>query len=177
MDLIYQHPISEGQIYQCGAMEIPGIAKTLNTHGYIHCPVVVEGLVSLKFTIIALTSKGFQPQIGTATEGSDLEVIYMPFADKEDQSNDKILQIEKMITSGAEKMAKAVEQGQKVLSTCWAGINRSSLLTAYIIKKLDTDRLPIPPLSSQEIINSIRLQRSKRCLNNKLFESIILRGF
>ncbi len=66
-------------------------SKNYNTHGYIHCPAVVESLVSLKFTIIALTSKGFQPQIGTATKGSDLEVIYIPFADKEDQSSDKIL--------------------------------------------------------------------------------------
>ena len=170
MDLIYQHT-SNGEIYQCGAMEIPGIAKTLNTHGYIHCPIVVEGLRHLGFSIIALTSKGFQPDIGTATAGSGLEVIHIPFADKEDQSKDKIIQIEKMITSAAKKMADAIEQGQKVLSTCWAGINRSSLLTAHTIKKLDDS------LGQQQIIDMIRLRRSSRCLNNKLFESIILNGF
>ena len=177
MDLIYQHPTAKGEIYQCGAMEIPGIAKTLNTHGYIHCPVVVEGLTNAGFSIIALTSKGFQPQIGTATAGSSLDVIYIPFADDENLDNDEIIRVEKLITSTADRMAKAVEQGQKVLSTCWAGINRSSLLTSYIIKALDGEASSHTPSSSQEIINMIRTRRSARCLNNKLFERIVLRGF
>jgi len=168
LDLIYQHPTSGGGIYQCGALEIPGIAKTLNTHGYIHCPVVVDGLKDLGFSIIALTSKGFQPQIETATAGSGLEVLHIPFADDEKLTSDEIAKVKKKVTSAADKMTKAVEQGQKVLSTCWAGINRSSLLTAYIIKNLDGS------IDPQEIINTIRTQRSARCLNNKLFVLIIL---
>ncbi len=59
-----------------------------------------------------------------------------------------------MIMAASSKMAKAVEQGQKVLSTCWAGINRSSLLTAYIIKNLNSG-----PLNSKEIIRT--LERSE----------------
>jgi len=199
MDLIYTHPVSKwtlperppkdfagGEIWQCGAMEIPGIAKSINTLGYIHCPISVDGLRQLGFSIIALTAKGFQPRIETATAGTGLEVISIPFADREDLNSAKLAQLEKMITSAADKMARAVEQGKKVLSTCWGGINRSSLLTAYIIKDLikNLDKTSLDPetiagltLSPQEIINMLRTQRSERCLNNRLFERIILQGF
>jgi len=171
LDLIYEHSISKGKIYQCGALEIPGVAKTLNIIGYIHSPIVIEGLNHANISIIALTAKSFQPRL----EGFNVDVIHIPFSDKADLSDSKIAKIERMITSAAYKMAKAVEQGQNVLSTCWGGLNRSSLLTACIIKNLEA--WGNGQLNPQEVIRKIKTQRSERCLNNKLFEKIVINGF
>jgi len=171
LDLIYKHPVSGGEIYQSGAMEIPGIAKSLNTHGYIHCEYVVEGLEKFGIDILALTAKGFQPAVELGkTDTSTLEVIHIPFADDQDMPDHKVAQMEKMIESASEKLKQAVERGQKVLSTCWAGINRSSLLTAFTLLKLTND-------NPQAIIKLIRTQRAKNCLNNVLFERIVIHGF
>jgi hypothetical protein len=171
MDLIYKHATSGGEIWQCGAMEIPGVARSFNKLAYIHCPYVVEGMAPLKFTILALTAKGFQPQIETATAGSGLEVLHLPFADKPNLDPGEIIRVRDMILPAAEKMAKTVEQGQKVLSTCWGGINRSSLLTAFVLKNLDQT------LNSEAgghfIVSLLRGQRAAHCLNNKLFKKIV----
>jgi len=175
MDLIYKCQYSGGEIWQCGAMEIPGVARSFNKLGYIHCPYVVEGLIPLGFSIIALTAKRFQPQIETATTETKLEVLHLPFADTAELSQEEIVRIQGMILPAAEKMAKAVEQGEKVLSTCWGGINRSSLLTAYIIKSLDGSLNSTQ--GGQWIINLLRSQRAAHCLNNSLFQKIVLQGF
>jgi len=171
MDLIYQHS-SGGEIHQSGAMEIPGIAKSLNVRGYIHAPYTVKGLVDLGFSILVLTGAGFQPAVEKGNDANaSIEVIHIPFHDKEDLSDHQIAHIEKLILPTATKLANAVTNGKKVLSTCWAGVNRSSLLTAFTLKQL------LPDTSGRDIIQLIRKQRSDRCLNNKLFERIVDYGF
>lgn len=169
--LIYKHPSSGGELHQSGAMEIPGIARTLNTHGYIHCEEVVKGLEAHDFSILVLTAGGFQPAIELGkSDDSDLRVIHLPFADDENMSDHDVAKVEKMIRTTSFDLARAIENGQKVLSTCWAGINRSSLLTAFTLRDLTT-------MATQDIIDLIRSQRSDRCLNNTLFERIVLYDF
>ena len=171
MDLIYKHD-SNGELHQSGAMEIPGIAKSLNVRGYIHAPFTVKGLVDLGFSTLVLTGAGFQPAIERGNDDElQLEVIHIPFHDKEDLEDHRIARIEKMILPTAKKLADQIRQGNKVLSTCWAGVNRSSLLTAFTLKEL------LPDADGRDVVSMIRQNRSERCLNNKLFEQIVIHGF
>lgn len=171
LDLIYRHPASGGELYQSGAMEIPCVSKTLNTHGFIHCEEVVKGLEAQGFSMLVLTAKGFQPAIELGkSEDSTLQVIHIPFADDKEMPDHEIAVMEKMIRKTADTAAREIEGGGRVLSTCWAGVNRSSLLTAFILRDLTT-------MPTQAIIDLIRSKRSKGCLNNDLFERIVLHDF
>ena len=172
MDIIYQNSFyrdgkyHNGELYQSGAMEIPGVAKSLNTRNYIHCPIVVEGLLAQGITMIALTAHGFQPQIKTAIAGTSLEVLHIPFHDRKLEGQE-IDDAKIKVLGAAQKMADAIAEGRKVLSTCWAGINRSSLLTAHTLMLLE------PQWSTEEIITLIRTRRSENCLNNALFKQVV----
>jgi len=173
MDLIYTHPYSGGRIYQCGAREIPGTDEDTFRIDLYDADAIIAGLDEACISILALTAKGYQPQL----DSPYLDVIHIPFDDRILLEDWKIAQIEKMVKRAAKKMAKAVEGGEYVLSTCRGGINRSSLLTAYIIKELNKTLEPEHQLAPQQIIDLIRERRDERCLHNELFEIIVLHGF
>lgn len=172
MDLIYTHPMSGGQIYQCGAREIPGTDEVTFRIDLYDTDAMIAGLDEEDISILALTAKGYQPQFDSPHPY--LEVIHIPFQDRMLLEDWKIAQIKKMIKRAAKKMGAAVERGEKVLSTCRGGINRSSLLTAYIIKWVEDRGDWSGKLTPQQIIQLIRSMRDEDCLHNELFEAIIL---
>jgi hypothetical protein len=174
VDLIYTHPISGGQIYQCGAREIPGNDESFRIDHY-DADAIIAALDEENISILALTAKGYQPRFDSPHPY--LDVIHIPFQDRVLLEEWKIAQIETMVKRAAKKMGAAVERGERVLSTCRGGINRSSLLTAFIIKWVEDRGSWDGRLTSQQIIHMIRRMRDGRCLGNELFEAIVLHGF
>jgi protein-tyrosine phosphatase len=169
MHIIYNHS-SGGQILQSGALEIPGISQSYKDKGYIHTPIVAKALKEKNISMVALTAGDFQvPLNKDQPEGLAFDVLHIPFADSQTLTSEELEQIKGMVLPSAAKMAEAVRQGRKVLSTCWAGINRSSLLTIHTLKLLE------PGLTTVDIVLLIRKQRYVNCLNNVVFQDIVYR--
>jgi len=169
MHTVYKHS-SGGQILQSGAMEIPGMKKTYKVKGYVHTPIVAKALKDYNISMVALTSDGFQVPIDQdQPAGLEFDVLHIPFADSQTLTSEEMIRIRGLILPAAQKMADAVRSGQKVLSTCTAGINRSSLLTVHTIKLLE------PHLTPVEIVLQIRKNRFTSCLNNVLFQDVVYR--
>lgn len=169
MHTIYKHP-SGGQILQSGAMEIPGMKQTYKKIGYVHTPIVAEALHEQGISMVALTARGFQVPLDRGQpDGLTFDVLHIPFADSQELTPKEMEQIRDMVLPAAKTMADAVREGRKVLSTCWGGINRSSLLTVHILKELD------PGLTPVQIVLLLRKQRHVTCLNNVLFQDVVYR--
>lgn len=168
---IYTHPNSGGEIHQSGALQIPGMKYTYNTKGFVHTPYIAKALKEHDISMVALTAADFQvPLHRDQPEGFEFDVLHIPFDDSQTLLDDELETIKAMVIPAAKKMAAAVKEGRKVLSTCWAGINRSSLLTAHTMKLLDLDLTPL------DIVRQIRDSRYRECLNNIVFQDIVFRG-
>lgn len=169
MNIIYKHP-SGGQILQSGAMEIPGMRQTYKTKGYVHTPIVAEALRQEGISLVALTAMDFQvPLDQDQPTGLEFDVLHLPFEDSQTLSTIEIESIRQIVIPAAKTMASAVLEGRKVLSTCWGGINRSSLLTIHTLKNLE------PQMSSVEMVMLLRKERHTSCLNNVIFQDIVFR--
>lgn len=169
MHTIYKHP-SGGEILQSGAMEIPGMKQSHKIKGYMHTPIVARALQEHGISIVALTASGFQvPLHKDQPDDMTFDVLHIPFADSQTLTPKQIEQVRDMVLPAAKKMADAVREGRKVLSTCWAGINRSSLLTVHTLKQID------PQLTPVEMVLMLRKARHVTCLNNVLFQDVVYR--
>jgi len=169
MHTIYKHP-SGGQILQSGALEIPGMKQTYKVKGYVHTPIVARALREQGISMVALTARGFQvPLDKDQPDGLTFDVLHIPFADSQELTPKELEQVRDMVLPAAKTMADAVREGRKVLSTCWAGINRSSLLTVHTLKQLDPQLTPI------QIVKMLRKKRHVTCLNNIVFQDIVYR--
>jgi hypothetical protein len=169
MHTVYEHP-SGGQVLQSGAMEIPGMKKSYKQKGYMHTPIVAKALRKHDISIVALTAKGFQvPLHKDQPKGLEFDVLRIPFADSQTLTSKEMEQIRDMILPSAATMANAVREGRKVLSTCWGGINRSSLLTIHTLKLLE------PRFSPVQMVLMLRKKRHITCLNNVMFQDIVYR--
>jgi len=115
----------------------------LHKNGYTH--------VVLCSTDYQLPSKDFP----------GVNVIHCPF---EDNSNIMGGNTMALVFATAKLVAEAHKAGGKILVTCYAGINRSALITALALRVLGH--------SAFFAIESIRSNRNKRCLENKVFERI-----
>ena len=74
----------------------------------------------------------------------------------------------KILEAIASSVRQELYKGKKGLITCFAGLNRSGLMTGIILKKMG--------LSGKEAVRVIREMRSSRCLSNKSFEEFLLYG-
>jgi len=169
MHIIYKHP-SGGQILQSGALEIPGMKHSYKTKGYVHTPIVAEALKEKGISMVALTAGDFQvPLDRDQPAGLEFGVLHIPFADSQTLTTEEMDRIRDMVLPAAEMMAEAVSSGRKVLSTCWAGINRSSLLTIHTLKRLGVQQTPV------QMVLMLRKNRHVTCLNNVLFQDVVYR--
>jgi protein-tyrosine phosphatase len=178
LDLIYTHP-SGGKIYQCGAGQIPGTPDPWHYrwHKPGHHPDdvrqgihdnILQALSGYQITTLVLAGE-YQPIL----EGPELEVINTPFDDSFDMTPSTVSELLKAIKPIALQMAEKIVTGETLLSTCWAGKNRSSLLTGLALKKLRNPEGKLL-MRGQEIIDLIRKKRSATCLCNPVFHDLVL---
>lgn len=167
---IYTYKPSGGSILQSAFRAIPGIAQTFKEKGYIHTPIVAQALKDREISMVALTAKDLQVPLNQDQPPElTFDVLHLPFDDDQNLSDHQMEKVRLLILAGAQKMADAVKEGRHVLSTCAAGINRSSLLTIHTIKLLQPDLNPV------QIVNQIRNNRDRSCLNNVLFQDVVFR--
>jgi len=144
MSIIYIHP-SGGKLHQAGMVEIPTI---LNKH-----PI----------KLLILTAQEFQPR----NLFTHVDKILIPLNDSQQLSMGEIINTLKLVAGASKTAADYLKNGKDVLSTCAAGLNRSSLASAYILRETT-------PLPCNEIISLIRKNRHSAALSNQLFVKLIL---
>lgn len=141
-NLIYTHD-SGGKIYQGGKKDIRSAIEYSDLDA------------------IVFAAYEFQPKI----RASRIIPIYAPLDDNFDPSPEDAKYTIKTANEAAEKVAKLVRQGKKVLVSCQAGWNRSGIITALSIKKLTNYK-------GNEIITLIKLNR-RFALSNPAFQTFI----
>lgn len=99
--------------------------------------------------VVVLCTKNYQPP---RNEFEGVEVIRSPISDSERLSRGRI----RLALRTSEKMADAIKDGKTVLSTCRAGMNRSSLHSALTMLRLGEE--------PEEIIEKIRKARGPYAL-------------
>ena len=93
-------------------------------------PPVGRGLLRLGFRCLVLAAEEYQPSKKFFPR---VAVRYAPMDDHSNQLTEKEWN---MIFSAATDCANAVVNRQKTLITCWAGINRSGIITAVTVMLL-----------------------------------------
>jgi hypothetical protein len=147
MSLIYRHP-SGGTIHQCGAMEIP---LKLNL---------------LPFALVVLSAKEYQPKGKMPRILLATPRLYVPLNDSSRLKGRELKDTVHFADQAAKAVTKEILRGKNALVTCWAGLNRSGLISGLAIKKLSG--LPGP-----EVTFLIRKRRSQAALFNPLFAKIV----
>lgn len=90
-----------------------------------------DTLASLGYDLVVLCAVDYQPP---ARRFTGVDVWHIPF---EDDSNTPMPRpVLKSVFAAADKVVERIRQGDKVLVTCWAGINRSGLVSAISLHKL-----------------------------------------
>lgn len=147
MSFIYRHP-SGGTLHQCGAMEIP---LKLNL---------------LPFALVVLSAKEYQPKQKMPRSLLETPRLYVPLNDSSRLKGKELKSTIHYADQAAKEVARAILRGKNALVTCWAGLNRSGLISGLAIKKLSN-------LSGPEITSLIRERRSQAALFNPLFAKIV----
>lgn len=145
IDLIYQDPQSLGKIFQTSYLEIPHDLAAASIHLVIYTAAEKPPLAHHR--------------------GAVLE--YHPSEDKNmDSSSPLYAKTVENAKRAATSVSKVVKDGKNALIVCNQGINRSSLVTAFSIKRISN-------LTSWEVINLIKAKR-QGTLTNGSFMSMIL---
>jgi len=147
-NMIYLHPVSKGELWQGG----------------------YEDVINLEFDpahtdLVILAARDFQ---GKVWAPNNIQVIRIPFDDCTGLTEGDIKTISKMVDGASTWAAKYIREGKRVLSTCAAGINRSSLVTAATLIKLDPKFTVNPDLA----IETIRASRYGTLSNPQFVEMI-----
>jgi hypothetical protein len=123
-------------------------------------PPVGEHVGDAGFKLLVLCASEYQPP---GRKFPDVDVWHAPFEDNSwlPPSRETL----EVAMAAAEKAAGYVRKGQNVLITCWAGINRSSLVTALTLYKL-------LGLKGTDLIKLIQLQRPGTLSNGKFRECL-----
>jgi predicted protein tyrosine phosphatase len=79
--------------------------------------------------LLVLAAEEFQPP---ETHYPGVRVLYVPLQDTIEPSE----QDRQAVRIAAREVARAVEGGQRVLVTCWAGLNRSGWIVAHALADL-----------------------------------------
>jgi len=94
-----------------------------------------------------------------------LSVLKVPLTDEADLVSDQVMR--RVVTPAARFVACAIQNGQKVLVTCHAGINRSGLVTGLALQMLTK-------WSGKACVERIRARRHEMALCNTQFHRIVL---
>lgn len=138
---IFKHPFSGGELFQCGFKEIP---KNLS-----------------KFKCLVLSAKDCQPRI------AGIKVVHAPIEDTATPDRFAYAKIIDYSNRASDEVATHLLRGDSVLVTCWAGLNRSGLISALAIKK-------ILRCAGDEAVRIVKKGRGDHALSNPLFVDIIL---
>ena len=111
------------------------------------------------YTHVVLCSPDYQLPV---SDFPNVNVIHCPFDDIDNIISNSTVTL---VFVTAKLVAEAHKAGGKVLVTCYAGLNRSTLVSALALRVLG--------YSSFFAIESLRTNRSKRCLENKVFERLV----
>lgn len=142
-DLIDAHHISDG-LWQ-GAVPTPG--NIIRDAG---------------FHLLVLCASEYQLP---AEDFPGVEVIHAP--NEDDDSRPPTREELKIAVQAAERVVEALQAGKKVLVTCWAGRNRSGLVSALALRKH-------LGLSGLKVITLVQMCRP-RALTNTQFEECLAR--
>ena len=177
MDLIYTHE-SGGKLYQCGAGEIPGTPQPWYYKWYrdaekyppqkrqiVH-DSIADALSALEINYLVLAGE-YQPKFKTTA----FETLSCYFDDKYDMNDTQSGALLTMLKHIICDLADHLSQGKSILATCWAGVNRSSLVSGLTLKALTKDGKPL--FRGQEVIDLIRDKRRPTCLNNPIFYNLV----
>lgn len=123
-------------------------------------PPVGPGL-SKYIDVLVLMAKDFQP---SSKLFPDITVLHAPMTD---DHNGMPAGDSDTAMNTAMRVAKLVKQGKRVLVTCWAGRNRSGLVTALalmLLKKMNPD----------QAVGLIRAARSELAMRNPHFNNMLV---
>jgi hypothetical protein len=150
MTLIYKHPTG-GKLYQAGAKEIPEILRSKN------------------ISLLVLAATEYQPDHISNTGGNFVaaEVIYVPLKDTILFTPREFKQTIDKAKKVAAHVITHIENGNNVLSTCWAGLNRSGLISGLAMRQLS--KAP-----GKKVAKQIRNRRSWKALSNPLFARVVV---
>ena len=177
MDQLYVHS-SGGTLYQSGAGQIPGTPDPWNYRWFkpkyfpenerraVH-DNITSSLLNQNITLLVLAGE-YQPPI----QHSEIQVLHIPFDDDFQMSDQQLDAILKAVKPAAIAVADQLEQGKNALVTCWAGKNRSSLVSGLALKYLK-DPEDQPLFRGPEVIELIRKNRHPRCLCNPIFHDLV----
>lgn len=134
--------------------EPPTYTKILNNL-YIGGAPPPQAKIDLMFGGLILCAREYQPTIFT-----NMNVVYAPM---DDDGQSISIEDAKEAVNAAEAAIEWMDRGLKVLVTCYAGRNRSGLVTALI---LCMGPLRVPPSNA---IRKIRASRGMDALSNTGF--------
>jgi len=144
LSLLYRNPDTGGELHQAGVKEIPHILRNNN------------------ISLLILAAREYQPK-----NNFGVDVMYAPMKDSSKLAGKALRDTIKAASIASRHAVFRILNGERVLSTCWAGLNRSGLISGLALKRLVKH-------SPETIVNVIRKRRSPRALFNLLFVDIIL---
>jgi len=121
-----------------------------------------EELRQAGFQLLVLCAVEHQP---AAQKFPGLSVLKVPLADEPNLVSDQVLR--RVVMPAARFVAGSVQDGQKVLVTCHAGINRSGLVTGLALQMLTK-------WSGKACVERIRTRRHEMALCNPQFHRVVL---
>ena len=121
-----------------------------------------DTLASLGYDLVVLCARDYQPP---SRKFIGVDVWHIPFED--DFDNLMPRPVLKSVFAAADKVVTHLKRGDKVLVTCWAGINRSSLVSAIVLHKL-------LGMSGSDAAHLIKFKRPG-ALTNELFLRMLSR--
>lgn len=142
MNLVYQHP-SGGAIYQGDRLDAENF------------PV----LDAARIRVVVLAAANNQPKLPER-----FDVIRVKILDNFYPTEDEAIRFWDIADLASQHLVDYLTRGESVLSTCWAGLNRSGLMTAFTLMKLG--------MSDEHAVRRIRMAR-RGALSNPAFVTII----
>lgn len=149
MSLIFRHP-SGSKMYQCGAKEIPSY------------------LANKDIGLLVLSAKEYQPK--SLRKNPDLfkgvSRVYVPLKDKASFSRPALEDTISRAAQASTHVVNNLSKGNNVLVTCWAGINRSGLISGMAL-------ISMLGCTGKEAVRLVRKGRGDIALYNPLFQKIL----
>jgi protein-tyrosine phosphatase len=125
--------------------------------------VALDALAHNGFEVLVLCAEEWQP---SSEHFPGVEVIYAPFDD--DHSGPLPPRQQRIAFDAAQKTAQALTAGKKTLVTCWAGRNRSGLVSALALASVSGEH----PAAAGDMIRDVR----DGALTNMQFLSLLSRA-